>query len=128
MTHWYEEGYDRACQAYDFTKVFDSCGSNLTADGSGDSKIKLQGLNETWQTHQPPIFAEEQGLVLDMEPYDLSLARLEEAKACVERLRALRLSKRGELLGELRRLWERFGVETIVAAQRQTDPALWQIH
>ena len=46
MTHWYGEGYDRACQAYDFTKVFNSCGSNLTADGSGDSKIKLQGLHD----------------------------------------------------------------------------------
>ena len=46
MTHWYGRGYERACESYDFTKVFDSCGSNLTADGSGDSEIHLQGLAE----------------------------------------------------------------------------------
>ena len=46
MTHWYAsgEGYARACEAFDFTKVFDQCSSNLTADGSGDSLIKLQGF------------------------------------------------------------------------------------
>ena len=46
MTHWYGEGYARACQSFDFPKVFDQCGSNLTADGSGDKDIKLQGLDK----------------------------------------------------------------------------------
>ena len=46
LTLWYGEGYERACNSYDFEKVFDRCGSNLTANGSGDSLIKLQGLEE----------------------------------------------------------------------------------
>ena len=41
-THWYGEGYERACQKYDFVKHFESCGSALTANGEGDEKIKLQ--------------------------------------------------------------------------------------
>ena len=45
MTHWYGEGYERACLAYDFCKVFNRTGSKLTADGSGDDVIKLQGLD-----------------------------------------------------------------------------------
>ena len=45
-THWYGEGYQRACENYDFPSVFDRTGSNLTADGSNDNKIKLQGLDE----------------------------------------------------------------------------------
>ena len=43
-THWYGEGYARACAHYNFTGTFDRTGSNLTADGSTDDHIKLQGL------------------------------------------------------------------------------------
>ena len=46
LTHWYGEAYERACISYDFVKVFNSCGSNLTADGSEDQLVKLQGLAE----------------------------------------------------------------------------------
>ena len=45
-THCYGEGYKRACESYDFPAVFDRTRSNLTADGSNDNKIKLQGLDE----------------------------------------------------------------------------------
>lgn len=45
-THWYGEGYNRACMSYNFPASFDHTGSNLTADGSGDNLIKLQGLDE----------------------------------------------------------------------------------
>jgi len=44
LTHWYGEGYVRACEKYDFAKHFRNVGSSLTADGSEDSLIKLQGL------------------------------------------------------------------------------------
>lgn len=44
-TLWYGEGYERACMAFDFVKVFNRTGGNLTADGSGDSDIKLQGMD-----------------------------------------------------------------------------------
>ena len=43
-THWYGAAYEQACQRFDFCKVFDSTGSNLTALGSRDHLIKLQGL------------------------------------------------------------------------------------
>jgi len=46
LTHWYGEGYCRACDKYDFEKHFINVGSGLTADGSDDDKIKLQGLAE----------------------------------------------------------------------------------
>lgn len=45
MTHWYAAGYEKACERFDFVSVFDRTGSNLTADGSSDSLIKLQGLD-----------------------------------------------------------------------------------
>ena len=45
MTLWYGEAYERACHSYDFEKVFTKVGSNLTADGSRDDLIKLQGLD-----------------------------------------------------------------------------------
>ena len=44
LTNWYGEGYVRACASYDFVKHFQQTGSGLTADGSEDDKIKLQGL------------------------------------------------------------------------------------
>ena len=43
LTHWYGEGYVRACAKYDFVKNFQHCGSALTADGSEDDLVKLQG-------------------------------------------------------------------------------------
>ena len=46
LTQWYGEGYVRACAKYDFQKNFQHCGSALTADGSEDDEIKLQGLSE----------------------------------------------------------------------------------
>ena len=46
LTTWYGEGYRRACSAYDFVKHFTKVGSNLTANGSEDHLIKLQGLDE----------------------------------------------------------------------------------
>ncbi len=44
ITQWYGEGYCRACESYDFVANFEKCGSLLTADGSDDDKIKLQGV------------------------------------------------------------------------------------
>ena len=44
LTHWYGEGYVRACAKYDFEKHFRNVGSSLTADGSEDALIKLQGV------------------------------------------------------------------------------------
>ena len=46
MTHWYAAGYERACARFDFVSVFERTGSNLSADGSTDSCIKLQGLDQ----------------------------------------------------------------------------------
>jgi len=46
VTHWYGQGYAQACHQYNFEKVFDRTGGNLTDDGSGDHLIKLQGLDE----------------------------------------------------------------------------------
>ena len=48
LTQWYGEGYRRACHAFDFVKVFKACGSGITADGSDDEKIKLQGAPNDW--------------------------------------------------------------------------------
>ena len=48
LTNWYGEGYRRACKAFDFVKVFQRCGSAMTADGSDDHKIGLQGAPEDW--------------------------------------------------------------------------------
>ena len=45
-THWYGGGYERACCQYNFPATFNRTGSNLTADGSGDDMLKLQGLAE----------------------------------------------------------------------------------
>ena len=45
-THWYGGGYERACCQYNFPATFNRTGSNLTADGSGDDMLKLQGLVE----------------------------------------------------------------------------------
>ena len=45
-THWYGEAYNRACSSYNFAAAFDHTGSNLTADGSGDHRLKLQGLDD----------------------------------------------------------------------------------
>ena len=36
----------RACAKYDFEKNFKHCGSALTADGSEDHEIKLQGISD----------------------------------------------------------------------------------
>lgn len=41
MTQFYGAAWARACQQYDFVKNFNQCGSNLTADGTGDKLIKL---------------------------------------------------------------------------------------
>ena len=48
LTQWYGGGYLRACKAFDFVKVFQSCGSAMTVDGSDDDKIKLQGAPADW--------------------------------------------------------------------------------
>ena len=45
-TLWFGEGYERACMSYNFTATFNRTGANLSADGSGDEAIKLQGLAE----------------------------------------------------------------------------------
>ena len=45
-TLWYGEGYERACDLYNFEAVFDRTGGSLAPDGSMDSCIKLQGLEE----------------------------------------------------------------------------------
>ena len=44
-TQWYAKAYEIACKKFDFCKAFDRTGSNLSADGSLDSDIKLQGLD-----------------------------------------------------------------------------------
>ena len=44
ITHWYAAAYETACERFDFVSVFDKTGSNLSADGSGDSEISLQGV------------------------------------------------------------------------------------
>ena len=46
MTIWYGEAYRRACASYDFCSVFNRTGNNLTADGSDDKLIKLQGYDD----------------------------------------------------------------------------------
>ena len=46
FTHWYAEGYERACQRFDFCASFNKTGSNLSADGTGDDQFKIQGLSE----------------------------------------------------------------------------------
>ena len=46
ITQWYGEGYERACESFDFCKVFNRTGGNLSADGSNDDLIKLQGLEK----------------------------------------------------------------------------------
>ena len=46
MTLWYGEAYERAFSTFNFLKVFDSVGSNLTADGSRDHVLHLQGLKD----------------------------------------------------------------------------------
>ena len=45
FTHWYAEGYERACNQFDFCGVFNKIGSNLSADGTGDNQFKIQGLD-----------------------------------------------------------------------------------
>ena len=45
LTHWYAAAWEKACERYDFVSVFNKTGSNLTADGSRDSEISLQGLS-----------------------------------------------------------------------------------
>lgn len=45
-TLWYGEGYERACDLYNFEAVFDRTGGSLAPDGSMDSCIKLQGEQE----------------------------------------------------------------------------------
>ena len=45
FTHWYAEGYERACNQFDFCGVFNKIGSNLSADGTGDDQFKIQGLD-----------------------------------------------------------------------------------
>ena len=45
LTHWYAVAYEKACERYDFVAAFNKTGSNLSADGSGDSEIALQGLS-----------------------------------------------------------------------------------
>ena len=50
-THWYGEAYERACMSYNFPASFDHSGTNLTADGSGDHLLKLQGF---WMTSLSP--------------------------------------------------------------------------
>ena len=44
MTLWYGEAYERECSTFNFLKVLDSVGRNLTADGSRDHLLHLQGL------------------------------------------------------------------------------------
>ena len=46
MTHWYAAGYERACAKFNFEEVFYRTGSNLSADGSSDDRIALQGLSD----------------------------------------------------------------------------------
>lgn len=46
MTQIYGEAWALACASYNFVKNFDQTGSNLTADGSGDDKIKLDKCPE----------------------------------------------------------------------------------
>ena len=45
-TLWFGEAYERAWLGYDFETTFDRTGSNLTADGLHDDRIKLQGLEK----------------------------------------------------------------------------------
>lgn len=46
LTHWYGKAHERACQKFDFLKVFQNVGHFLTVDGSDDDKLKLQGVKE----------------------------------------------------------------------------------
>ena len=46
MTHIYGEAWALACASYNFVKNFDQTGSNLTTNGSGDGKIKLDKCPE----------------------------------------------------------------------------------
>ena len=66
----------------------------------GERSAHLQSLRERWDLLQSPIFSQEEGLSLDTEPYDVSLARLEEADAALDALRGCR----ARLLGEFARV------------------------
>ena len=44
VTHLVEKAYDRACKEYDFERNATKLGMLLTADGSGDDQLKIQGL------------------------------------------------------------------------------------
>jgi len=45
MTHMAAQAMENACQTYDFEKAGRSVGMLMTADGSGDGDIKLQGVD-----------------------------------------------------------------------------------
>ena len=70
----------------------------------------LRDLERRVEKMHPPIFPGEEKFVLDTEPYDVSLVRLEESTSVVDGLIALRKSQQGELLAELGRIWVRLEV------------------
>merc|ERR1711871_1585444 len=46
LSLWYGEAWDRVCKVFKFCKVFSKTGCNLSADGSQDSEIQIQGLDK----------------------------------------------------------------------------------
>jgi hypothetical protein len=63
FTMWYGEAWDRVCKVFNFCKVFDKTGANLTADGSEDDKIKIEGLDSFSFTKQDALRCHKTGLM-----------------------------------------------------------------
>jgi len=60
-----------------------------------------------WRQLQPPFLPEEDTLVLDVDQYDLSAARVNAAEATVAQVEFLRNGHRAKMVEELERLWAR---------------------
>ena len=83
-TIWYGEAYARVCKKFNFCKVFDKLGSNLTLDGSRDNLIKLEGL-ETFSFNAEDINRDPKtGLFPAVEAEDAAEAEDSEPSAVEE--------------------------------------------
>ena len=76
-----------------------------------EREVILRKTIEKWEELQPAVLPEEASLGLDTDMFDLSLGRLAEGGALVKRLQEMRLDKRDALESQLKRKWQRAGVE-----------------
>ena len=84
---------------------------------------KLKELVKQWKGMRPPLdaFPGEKEYVLDTEPYDLSLTRLEEATSTVDTLLNFRRTQQDKLVTELDRIWERVNEDQEVREKRRSS-------